>query len=150
MKILVDADACPVVPIVEKIASRYKIPVILYCDRNHVLFSDYSKIVTVESGRDAVDFEIVKECCKEDIVVTQDYGVAAMILGKGACGIHQNGKIYTNDNIDRMLFERHMAKKVRRNKKAGRLKGPSKRTEEDDRHFADALQQMLIKNKFVN
>ncbi len=65
---------------------------------------------------DAVDFALVGLCQKGDLVATQDYGVAAMILGKGACGIHQNGKWYTDKNIDRMLMERHISKKVRRSK----------------------------------
>ena len=110
MKIYVDADACPVVAIVEQIAKEYEIPVTLLCDTNHVLDSDYSEVVTVGAGADAVDFKLVSLCHKGDIVVTQDYGVAAMILGKGAYGIHQNGKWYTNENIDRMLMERHLEK----------------------------------------
>ena len=84
MKIYVDADACPVVAIVEQIAKEYEIPVTLLCDTNHVLYSDYSEVVTVGAGADAVDFKLVSLCHKGDIVVTQDYGVAAMILGKGA------------------------------------------------------------------
>ena len=92
MQIFVDADACPVVGIVEKMAEKYKIPTTLLCDTNHVLYSDYSEVVTVGAGADAVDFKLVSLCHKGDIVVTQDYGVAAMILGKGAYGIHQNGK----------------------------------------------------------
>ena len=95
MKILVDADACPVVTIVELIAQKYQIPVILLCDTNHVLESSYSQVVTVGAGTDAVDFKLVSICKRGDIVVTQDYGVAAMILGKGAYGIHQSGKWYT-------------------------------------------------------
>lgn len=80
MKIYVDADACPVVAIVEQIAKEYEIPVTLLCDTNHVLYSDYSEVVTVGAGADAVDFKLVSLCHKGDIVVTQDYGVAAMIL----------------------------------------------------------------------
>ena len=113
MRILVDADACPVVKITEEIAKKYGIPVVLFCDTNHVLYSDYSEVVTVSAGADAVDFVIANSCEKGDIVVTQDYGVAAMILSKGSYGIHQSGKIYTNDNIELMLAERYMAKKAR-------------------------------------
>lgn len=102
MRILVDADACPVVSIVEKIAKKYEIPVLLLCDTNHVLYSDYSEVITVGAGADAVDFKLVSLCQKGDIVVTQDYGVAAMILGKSAYGIHQSGKWYTNENIDQI------------------------------------------------
>lgn len=85
MKIYVDADACPVVAIVEQIAKEYEIPVTLLCDTNHVLYSDYSEVVTVGAGADAVDFKLVSLCHKGDIVVTQDYGVAAMIEYYGCC-----------------------------------------------------------------
>ena len=131
MKIYVDADACPVVAIVEQIAKEYEIPVTLLCDTNHVLYSDYSEVVTVGAGADAVDFKLVSLCHKGDIVVTQDYGVAAMILGKGA--------------YDRMLMERHLAKKARNAKKKHHLKGPSKRTDEDDRRFAESFTRLVEK-----
>lgn len=101
MTIYVDADACPVVRIVEKVAKEMKIPVTLLCDTNHVLHSDYSDIKIIGAGADAVDFALVNLARKGDAVVTQDYGVAAMALGKGAYAIHQSGKWYTNDNIDR-------------------------------------------------
>ena len=122
MKILVDADACPVVTIVEEIAEKYGIPVILLCDTNHVLRSEYSEIKIIGAGADAVDFALVGICEKGDLVVTQDYGVAAMILGKGAYGIHQSGKWYTNENIDQMLIERHLSKKARRSKSKHHIK----------------------------
>lgn len=145
MKILVDADACPVVGIVENVARKNHIPVILLCDTNHVLYSDYSEVKIIGAGADAVDFALLNVCKKGDIVVTQDYGVAAMILGKGAFGIHQSGKWYTNQNIDQMLMERHMAKKVRMAKKRHHLKGPSKRTEEDDRRFLESFERLVLK-----
>ena len=143
MRILVDADACPVVRIVEEIAERHGIAVTLLCDSNHVLSSSYSEIKVIGAGADAVDFALVGMCRKEDIVVTQDYGVAAMILGKGAHGIHQSGKWYTNDNIDQMLMERHLSKKARSSKKKNHLKGPSKRTEHDDERFAASLERLI-------
>lgn len=143
VKILVDADACPVVTIVELIAQKYQIPVILLCDTNHVLESSYSQAVTVGAGTDAVDFKLVSICKRGDIVVTQDYGVAAMILGKGAYGIHQSGKWYTNENIDQMLMERHLAKKARNTKKRHHLKGSAKRTELDDRRFEEAFDKLI-------
>lgn len=143
MKILVDADACPVVRIVEQTAERYKIPVVLLCDTNHVLQSSYSEIKVIGAGADAVDFALVNQCGKGDIVVTQDYGVAAMILGKGAHGIHQSGKRYTNENIDQMLMERHLAKKARMGKGKHHLKGPAKRVEEDDERFQESLCKLI-------
>ena len=104
MQIFVDADACPVVAIVERIAKENSVPVTLLCDTNHVLSSDYSEVVVVGAGADAVDYKLISICHKGDIVVSQDYGVAAMALGKGAYAIHQSGRWYTNDNIDQMLM----------------------------------------------
>lgn len=145
MKILVDADACPVVSTVEHVASKYRIPVILLCDTNHVLQSACSEVKVIGVGADAVDFALVGLCQKGDLVVTQDYGVAAMILGKGAYGIHQSGKWYTDENIDRMLMERHISKKVRRSKSKHHLRGPAKRTAEDDTRFEESLERLIQK-----
>lgn len=143
MHILVDADACPVVRSVERLAEKYEIPVILLCDTNHVLTSGYSEVKIISAGADAVDYALVGACHKGDIVVSQDYGVAAMALGKGAYAIHQSGKWYTNDNIDQMLFERHLSKKARRSNSKNHLKGPSKRTEDDDKRFEESFEKLI-------
>lgn len=145
MKIFVDADACPVVDIVEDIATKYNIPVTLLCDTNHVLISDYSEVIVVGAGADAVDYKLISICHRGDIVVTQDYGVAAMALGKGAFAIHQSGKWYTNENIDQMLMERHLNKKARRASSRNHIKGPRKRTDEDDQRFAESFEKLLRK-----
>lgn len=145
MKILVDADACPTVAIIERIARENKIEVTLLCDTNHVLRSDYCDVKIIGAGADAVDFALVNLCKKGDIVVTQDYGVAAMALGKGAHGIHQSGKWYTNDNIDQLLMERHLAKTLRRTSSKHHLKGPGKRTAEDDRRFEESFRELIAK-----
>lgn len=146
MQIFVDADACPVVAIIEKIAKDNSVPVMLLCDTNHVLSSTYSKVVVVGAGADAdaVDYKLISICHKGDIVVSQDYGVAAMALGKGAYAIHQSGKWYTDDNIDQMLMERHLSKKARRSSRKCHVKGPKKRTEEDDERFAQSFEKMLF------
>ncbi len=81
-------------------------------------------------------------------MVTQDYGVAAMALGKGAYGIHQSGKWYTDENIDLLLMERHMAKKARREKSRHHLKGPAKRTKEDDERFKISLEKLILQKIF--
>ena len=142
--VFVDADACPVVGIVEKIAEKHNIPVTLLCDTNHVLYSDYSEVIVVGAGADAVDYKIISICHKGDIVVTQDYGVAAMALGKGVYAIHQSGKWYTNDNIDQMLMERHLNKKARMGSHKNHLKGHKKRTEEDDKRFAQSFEKLVL------
>ncbi len=144
MRIYVDADACPVIPIVEQVAEKNNIAVTLLCDTNHVLDSDYSEVKIIGAGADAVDFALINLCRKNDIVVTQDYGVAAMALGKGAYAIHQSGKWYTDENIDQMLMERHLGKKARRGSGKNHLKGPKKRTEEDDVRFQRSFEKLVM------
>ena len=144
MRIYVDADACPVISIVEQVAEKNNIAVTLLCDTNHVLDSDYSEVKIIGAGADAVDFALINLCKKNDIVVTQDYGVAAMALGKGAYAIHQSGKWYTDENIDQMLMERHLGKKARRGSGKNHLKGPKKRTEEDDVRFQRSFEKLVM------
>lgn len=141
--IYVDADACPVTRIVETLAKKYSVPCTLLCDTNHILSSDYSEIITIGAGADAVDFALVNLCSSGDIVVTQDYGVAAMALGKGAIPIHQSGRVFTNENIDLLLAERHAAKKARMASSKHHLKGPAKRTAEDDKRFEESFERLL-------
>ena len=143
MQIFADADACPVVGSVEKVAKEHNLPVTLLCDTNHVLSSDYSEVIVVGAGADAVDYKLISICHKGDIVVSQDYGVAAMALGKNSYEIHQSGKWYTNENIDQMLMERHLNKKARRASGKNHLKGPRKRTLEDDEHFRESFERMI-------
>ena len=142
MKIYVDADACPVTRIAERAAKERGIPVVLLCDTNHVLNSDYSEIRVIGAGADAVDIALINLCQRGDIVVTQDYGVAALALGKGAKAIHQSGRWYTDKNIDGLLMERHMAKVARRKSK-NHLKGPAKRTDGDDRRFEESFRRLI-------
>ena len=144
MQIFVDADACPVVDIVETIAEKYNISTTLLCDTNHILYSDYSEVIVVGAGADAVDYKLISICHKGDVVVSQDYGVAAMALGKGAYAIHQSGKWYTDENIDRMLMERHLNKKARRGSSKNYIKGPKKRTSEDDKRFAQSFEKLVL------
>ena len=162
MQIFVDADACPVVDIVETIAEKYNISTTLLCDTNHILYSDYSDVIVVGAGVDAVDYKLISICHKGDVVVSQDYGVAAMALGKGAYAIHQSGKWYTDENIDRMLMERHLNKKARRGSAKNHIKGRTmsgghrlcadrsgsgdqrKRTNEDDERFAQSFEKLIL------
>lgn len=143
MRILVDADACPVVRITEKVAKKYNIPVVLLCDTNHMLSSDYSEIKIIGAGADAVDIALANLCKAGDMAVTQDYGVAAMVLAKGGYAIHQSGRVFTNENIDGLLMERHMAKKARMSSSKNHLKGPRKRTAEDDKRYEDSLEKLI-------
>ena len=144
LQILVDADACPVVRQIEAVAGKYKIPVTLLCDEHHMMHSEYSWVRYISSGADAVDIALMNLCKKGDIVVTQDYGVAAMALGKGAYAIHHNGKRYTDDNIDMMLMERHLAKKARRASGKHHLHGPAKFTDKDRSRFTQEFEALVL------
>ncbi len=141
MKILVDADACPVKDIIEYIAREYGLAVVMVIDTSHILSSDYSEVVMVSKAPDAVDFALINRTRKGDIVVTQDYGVAAMALGRGAYAIHPGGKLFTDNNIEILLMERDIAKQCRRagERVAGHAK---KRTTADNEHFAAAFTRL--------
>lgn len=143
MKILVDADACPVKQIIERIARSRKVPVVMVVDTSHVLTSDYSEIIVVDQAKDSADICLANLVAQGDIVVSQDYGVAAMALGKGAAALNQNGLIYTDSNIDQLLFERHLGQKSRRTGK--RTAAVKKRTSSDDEAFESALIHLLQK-----
>ena len=144
MQILVDADAYPVKDIIIKNAKKYEIPVIMIIDTSHELNDGYSTVITVDKARDSVDIKLINMVRRGDIVVTQDYGVAAMGLGKGAKVLNQNGLIYSDDNIDRLLFERHLGQKIRR--AGGRTGTIRKRTKENDEAFEKTL-LMLMKSE---
>ena len=141
MRILVDADACPVKEIVVRLAKERNIPVIMLIDTSHQLNDGYSEIITVDKQADSVDFALICLLTADDVVVTQDYGLTAMVLGKGARAVNQNGLVYTNGNIDKLLMERHIGQKVRRS--GGRTKGPSKRTKDDNERFEAAFAEIL-------
>ncbi len=143
MKIYVDADACPVVRETERAARAYGVPVVLLCDTNHVLSSGYSEVAVVGAGADAVDCALISRCKAGDIVVTQDYGLAAMALARGAHPIHQSGLWYTHSNIDVLLAERHLHREARRASAKNHLKGPRKRTAEDNESYLRSLNRLI-------
>lgn len=144
MKILIDADGCPVVDLTVSLSKQYNKECIIICDTAHVFNKDGVKTVVVEKGADSVDFRLVNMLSKGDIAVTQDYGLAAMCLARGAVPINQNGLVYTDKNIDELLFSRYVSKKIRM--AGGRLKGPSKRKPEQDEHFIAQLKKLLESN----
>jgi uncharacterized protein YaiI (UPF0178 family) len=139
--ILVDADGCPVVNLTIQIAQQFNLPVFLYCDTAHNMQRDGAETIMVSKGADAVDFVLVNKVNKGDIVVTQDYGLAAMVLAKQGFVIDQNGRAYTNENIDQLLYSRHIAQKVRQ--AGGRMKGPKKRTLDDNEKFEQGFRTLI-------
>lgn len=144
MKVLVDADACPVKEIIIDVCKSYNIEAIMFVDTSHLINLDCT-VITLDKGSDSVDIAIANYCNKGDIIVTQDYGVASMVLGAGCYAINQNGLIYSKDNIDRLMFERFLAQKSRR---AG-LKGTKhrKRVKENDDVFRSSFISLINKVK---
>ena len=146
MKIIVDGDACPGISIITNIAKKYGLEVIIYCDINHYITVNYGEVRVVDSGFQSVDMKVVNECNSGDIIVSQDYGVAAICLGKKATVISPKGYIYTNENIGAMLEQRHLYQKIRRG--GGKTPNAKKRTIEDDNRLQNNL-LYLIKKKNI-
>ena len=141
MKILVDADACPVKKEIVRVAKEYNLEVLMFIDTSHLLNDDYAVTITVDKGRDSADLALANRTSKGDIVVTQDYGVAAMALGKRAYAMNQNGFIYNDNNIDQLLFERELLSRQRR---MGRFSGKiKKRTKSDNEKFEINFRRLI-------
>ena len=141
MKLVIDADGCPVVALAVKTAEKYGVRCVLVCDTAHTFSNVPAEIITVSQGADSADFRIVNLLDAGDIVVTQDYGLAAMCLAKNATTINQNGLVYSEKNMDELLLSRHIHKKVRR--AGGRMKGAKKRIKQQDESFDKALTVLL-------
>lgn len=141
-RIIVDADAChkKVKSIITVTAQQYKTEVIMVASFNHQLEGDF-RVIVAGNEPQAVDLAVINLTGKKDIVVTQDWGLAAVILGKGARVISPLGMIYRNDKIEFLLEQRHLKAKIRRS--GGRTKGPSARTAEDDEAFRRAFEGLL-------
>lgn len=145
MRILIDADGCPVVDITVRTAKKFWLECIIICDSSHIFSSDYAQVITVDKGADSADLWLINLAQRGDIAVTQDYGLAAMCLAKKVLALNQNGLVYDDSNIDGLLLSRHTAKKIRRS--GGRLKGPPKRTSQQDKDFEAALVKLITENK---
>lgn len=141
MKVLIDADACPVVDIAVSACKSHGVTCILCCDTAHTIHRDGAETLVFDKGADSVDFALANRVECGDIVVTQDYGLASMCLAKGARVLHQDGWEYTAYNIDALLFSRHEARKFRAS--GGRTKGPTKRKPEQDAAFKAAINSLL-------
>ncbi len=141
MELWIDADGCPVTELAINLARKYHIACTLVCDTAHQMDYPGVKTITVSKGADSADFALVNHVECGDLVVTQDYGLAAMCLSRGAIPIHQDGFLYTNENIDAMLFFRAASRKIRSS--GGRMKGPKKRTRSQDDAFSATLTDLL-------
>lgn len=141
MKILVDADACPktVLQTCLRMGGQFSVPVWTVASFNHNIISDHH--VVVGSASQEADIKVINLTEAGDIIITQDWGLAAMVLGKKAVCISPHGREYRPDKIEFLLEEREVKAKLRRG--GGRTKGPKKREAQDDQHFEETLARVL-------
>ncbi len=144
MKIFIDADGCPVVNEAITIAKEYDLKIIIVKNYAHKIVDDYAEVISVDISRDSTDFFIINQVAPNDIVVTQDYGLAAICLSKQALSINQNGLVYTNGNIDGLLNRRHIHGELRR---SGRYHSKAKkRKTETNKVFQENLRKLIEKS----
>lgn len=141
MKIYIDADGSPVVKLAVDIAEDYNLEAIIVKNYAHQINSDYAKVISVDVADDSADLYIVNHLNKGDIVVTQDYGLAALCLTKNAFPITQNGLIFTNQNIDGMLNSRYIHRELRN--QGIRHSNPKKRKPAANIKFAKKLRELI-------
>ena len=141
MKILIDADGCPVVDITLRLGRQYGIPCLILCDTAHFFQREGAQTLVFDKGADSVDFSLVNRIAPGDIAITQDYGLASMCLSRKARVLHQDGWEYTQDNIDALLLVRHESRKYRAS--GGRMKGSPKRTQAQNTAFENGLKALL-------
>ncbi|KAB3533237.1 YaiI/YqxD family protein [Alkaliphilus serpentinus] len=145
MKVIVDADACPVKDIIIKLCKKYEIDTIFIHSISHIPRDEdsYVKRIVVDNSPQAADMAIVNYMGKDDLVVTADTGLAAIVLGRGGYALNPWGDFYTNENIEELLEKRHFHQKVLA--AGGRIKGPSKRKKSDNNRFSTVLDNFLQK-----
>ena len=142
MRILIDADGCPVVNETIKVAHKFNLESIIFCDTSHNFDEKNIKVIVVSKGIDAVDFAILNNIEKGDIVITQDYGLASLVLSRNSYAINQSGMVYTIENIDELLYSRYISKKMRDS--GARIKGPKKRDKSQDIIFKENLEKLIL------
>lgn len=143
MRLLIDGDACPDKLAIKALAIKYQIEMIVYIDYAHVLEDDYYQIVECEIARDSVDMRIVSDVQPGDLVITQDYGLAGLLLGKRAIVLHMSGMLINDQNIDLLLSTRYISAKERKSGK--HVRGPAKRTSQIREKFLNNLEEILKK-----
>lgn len=141
MKILVDADACPksALNIILSLQKKYNFQLLTVASFKHNIA--VAEHIMVGDESQAADIAIANRTGKGDIIITGDWGLASLVLGKGARAVSPSGSIYRRGKIDFMLEERHIKAKIR--KSGGRTKGPAARSTKDDERFKSSLIELI-------
>lgn len=145
MRVLIDADGCPVVSQAVKIAARFGLEAIILCDTSHEISREGARTIVVPKGADSVDFRLANLLLPGDLAVTQDYGLVALCLARGGLAIDQDGMRYTGENIDALLLARHTSRKIRMG--GGRLRGKPKRTSAQDEAFEKSFIELIEEHR---
>lgn len=144
MRFVVDGDGSPVKKEVIQLAKKYQVDVLIVTSIDHYTtetYPDFVQFIYVDKGADSADYRIVKEIKADDWVITQDYGLASLVLPKGARVFHHSGKEYLLETIDQLLEQRYLGAKLR---KAGqRTKGPKAFTVENRQEFVTQMEKLL-------
>lgn len=143
-QVIIDGDACPVTNSVIELTLGTGIFVTIVRSFSHfstVVQPNHVKVIYVDDGPDAVDYRIVKLAQTSDIVITQDYGLASLLLNKVKMVMHHKGSIFNHQNIDTLLEQRHASAQFR--KSGGRTKGPSAFTEQDVSVFESIFSSII-------
>ncbi len=140
MRVLIDGDAFPNIDDIINICKKYNKKVIIYIDTAHIIESDYAKVITTSIGNNAVDLVLENDIVKNDLVLTQDYGVAVIALSKGAYAMNQYGVFYSDNNIDYLMEIKNMNIK---NRKYLKVKGPKKRTIKDKERLLNNIINLI-------
>ena len=145
MRLLIDGDACPDKDKIKALANHYQIETLVFIDYAHVLDDEGWQVIMCEIGNDSVDQAIVNSCLPGDLVITQDYGLASLVLTREAEVMHVSGKYINEDNINNLLTTRFLSAKSR--KAGNRTKGPKKISKDDTNHLLLQLEKKFIEYK---
>lgn len=141
MRVIVDGDGCPDKDGIATLAKKYHKDMYVFIDYAHVLESDEYQVIACDVGHDSVDMAIVNFAQKGDLVITQDYGLAGLLLSRQVQVLHVSGQIINEKNIHTLLSTRYLHSQMR---KAGqRTKGPSKRTVKNRELFLNQVEKLL-------
>ena len=145
VKIVVDADACPVKAEIISVAERFGVDVLIVASYDHRMPPSDGRVTVVQVDRSdqSVDLYIANRIGRGDVLVTQDFGLATIGLSKGAIALSNRGQEYRDETIGFLLERRHELAKQRRGGKYS--KGPRPFTEEDKTFFLQSLTKVLIR-----
>lgn len=145
MRVIIDGDACPVIKISEKICKNNNVPLIIVKNHAHQIYSRYAEVISVDGRSENADFKIANLTQPGDLVITQDYGLCAMVIAKEGFCINQYGQEINRVNVDLYLHRRDFNLQMRKKHKT--YTKFKKRTKKDDQAFKESFEKLIKKAK---